>query len=372
MAIAGTNWKWNRKRITNRMTRENWSNEISPTGNSSRSCTMRDLIEFTNRRAHLVQSLRLQIGSIDTMQRDVHYLQMESQKMSDVTTAAHLFGPFTSTKRLAISVCILSINISTQCRISFFARYKTSCVNGTEMACAFCCSALYLATSRAIVVINAAGRAVAISRRACRAVRHASACGVNGNFVLKLGIKRLASQHVSSKPEQTQNWFSVRKFPIYSPKRTLLTSRYGSQTVKPRPIKSIAARRSGVWAGSFGVGGANNKCVRAIDVRRAKLLFPIPNPSTTELFLLWSFAFFEAALVPTTVERRKPLHHLTKQKNQISPLLSVEISWPNSAPMTPSNTTAVVCFRFNSAKLDGFLITSSSSSSYSSGCNQKC
>lgn len=32
-------------------------------------------------------------------------------------------------------------------------------------------------------------------------------------------------------------------------------------------------------------------------------------------------------------------------------------SCPNSAPITPSNTTAVVCFRFSSATLDGFLTT---------------
>lgn len=48
-------------------------------------------------------------------------------------------------------------------------------------------------------------------------------------------------------------------------------------------------------------------------------------------------------------------------------LQSVEISWPNSAPITPNKTTAVVCFRFSSAKLDGLRTISSSSSSKSSG-----
>lgn len=91
-------------------------------------------------------------------------------------------------------------SISTQCKIYFLARYRTNCVNGIEMVWAFCCSALYRATSRAIVVINAAGRAVAIKRNACLAVRQASACGVKGSFVLKFGIRRLASQHVSNKP----------------------------------------------------------------------------------------------------------------------------------------------------------------------------
>lgn len=44
------------------------------------------------------------------------------------------------------------------------------------------------------------------------------------------------------------------------------------------------------------------------------------------------------------------------------------MSCPNSAPMTPKRTTAVVCFLFNSAKLDGLRTISSSSSSKSSGC----
>lgn len=69
-------------------------------------------------------------------------------------------------------------------------------------------------------------------------------------------------------------------------------SKYGSQTVKPFPIKSIAALRKGVWAGSFAVGGDSNKCDRAIDVSRAKLLLAIPKPSTTELLLRSSFCRF--------------------------------------------------------------------------------
>lgn len=45
----------------------------------------------------------------------------------------------------------------------------------------------------------------------------------------------------------------------------------------------MAARRNAVCAGSLTVGGASNKWVSAIDVRRAKLLLPMPKPSTTEL-----------------------------------------------------------------------------------------
>lgn len=54
----------------------------------------------------------------------------------------------------------------------------------------------------------------------------------------------------------------------------------------------------------------------------------MPNPSTTELFLRWSLSRF---------------------------WFVVATSCPNSAPITPNNTIAVVCLRFSSAALDGFL-----------------
>lgn len=64
------------------------------------------------------------------------------------------------------------------------------------------------------------------------------------------------------------------------PKSTLLISKKGAHTVKPLPIKSIAALRSGMCAGSFGEGGANNKWDNAIEVSLAKLLLPIPERKT--------------------------------------------------------------------------------------------
>lgn len=70
-------------------------------------------------------------------------------------------------------------------------------------------------------------------------------------------------------------------------------------------------------------------------VWRAKLLFPMPNPSTTELFLRspslwWALAWRWGCFV------------------------SKLTSCPNSAPITPIRTTAVVCLRFNSEAEDGF------------------
>lgn len=46
--------------------------------------------------------------------------------------------------------------------------------------------------------------------------------------------------------------------------QTLATSKYGSQTGNPRPIRSMAARLSGVWAGSLLPGGASTKYARAL------------------------------------------------------------------------------------------------------------
>lgn len=66
-----------------------------------------------------------------------------------------------------------------------------------------------------------------------------------------------------------------------------------------------------------------------------KLLFPIPKPSTIELFLLIDVPDCERLDILT---------------------LSVALtSWPNSAPITPINITAVVCLRRNSLRDDGFL-----------------
>lgn len=49
-----------------------------------------------------------------------------------------------------------------------------------------------------------------------------------------------------------------------SPSNTAETSTYGSQTVKPLPIKSIAARRMGEYAGNFLLGGCCKRNVKAL------------------------------------------------------------------------------------------------------------
>ena len=50
------------------------------------------------------------------------------------------------------------------------------------------------------------------------------------------------------------------------PNNTADTSRYGSHTVNPRPIKSMAARLIGVWAGSLRLGGCCSRNVNALPV----------------------------------------------------------------------------------------------------------
>lgn len=49
-----------------------------------------------------------------------------------------------------------------------------------------------------------------------------------------------------------------------SPMRTADTSMYGSQTVKPRPIRSTAVLRMVLCGGSLGLGGCSRRNVRAL------------------------------------------------------------------------------------------------------------
>lgn len=46
--------------------------------------------------------------------------------------------------------------------------------------------------------------------------------------------------------EQLKQYNKTKNYKLYLPSNILLTSRYGSQTVKPRPIRSMAARLNGV------------------------------------------------------------------------------------------------------------------------------
>ena len=85
-------------------------------------------------------------------------------------------------------------------------------------------------TSFANVVIKASGRAEAINVKACREVLCESAAGDSGSPFEKVGWWPLLSGHNSR-----------------SAIRTADTSIYGSQSGKPLPIRSMAARRMEVW-----------------------------------------------------------------------------------------------------------------------------
>jgi hypothetical protein len=52
-----------------------------------------------------------------------------------------------------------------------------------------------------------------------------------------------------------------------SPSKTVDISRYISQTAKPRPIRSTAARRSNEWAGKLLLGGCSKRKVNALPTR---------------------------------------------------------------------------------------------------------
>lgn len=74
-------------------------------------------------------------------------------------------------------------------------------------------------------------------------------------------FKRLVVTHLAS-------CFSASAHSSSSPMSTADTSMYGSHTVKPRPIRSMAVRRMVLWAGSLGLGGCSSRKVRALPAER--------------------------------------------------------------------------------------------------------
>lgn len=59
------------------------------------------------------------------------------------------------------------------------------------------------------------------------------------------------------------------------PMRTADTSIYGSHTVNPRPIRSIAVRRMVLWGGSLGLGGCRRRNVNALPERERESVINI-------------------------------------------------------------------------------------------------
>ena len=107
-----------------------------------------------------------------------------------------------------------------------------------------------LPTSLANVVINTKGRAVAISVNAWREDLCESAAGDSGKPLENEGWWYLLSGHSSRRAM-----------------RTAETSIYGSQSGKPRPIRSMAARRMDVWDGKREEWGLRRRNMRALLVK---------------------------------------------------------------------------------------------------------
>lgn len=122
--------------------------------------------------------------------------------------------------------------------------------------------------------MKAGGRAVAMRDNECLAVLHESAAGNNGSpydmlkkmtenfyyFQSYLGFKRNIMKcvtHIGTSLSESQH-ISNR------PNKILDTSMYGSQTVNPRPIKSIAALLKGVCGGFSAEGPASSKNASAL------------------------------------------------------------------------------------------------------------
>ena len=110
---------------------------------------------------------------------------------------------------------------------------------------------VFCPTSFAIVAMKTVGRAVAISESACLADRWVSADGDNGKPFLNVRSRFLLSADSSNKAIRTAD-----------------TSIYGSQSVNPRPIKSMAALLTDVCAVSCEEGGLSRRYINALPVSR--------------------------------------------------------------------------------------------------------
>lgn len=74
----------------------------------------------------------------------------------------------------------------------------------------------------------------------------------------------------SDKCTHLASCFSASAHSSSSPMSTADTSMYGSHTVKPRPIRSMAVRRMVLWGGSLGLGGCSSRKVSALPANGRK------------------------------------------------------------------------------------------------------
>ena len=155
--------------------------------------------------------------------------------------------------RITGSAVSVAINCSTTWRISALLRVNTCICMLMFRVWELLAIVLYLAISLDTLVMNTPGLARAILASACLAVLQQSATGVSGRPYFWLGTHMAASLLMSRRPS-----------------RTLETSRWGSQRTKPRPIRSMAARLSGV-CGLAGVAGTRTRYIRARAVSLVRL-----------------------------------------------------------------------------------------------------
>lgn len=86
--------------------------------------------------------------------------------------------------------------------------------------------------------------------------------GINNSNIL-LCVCSCQQTHLAS-------CFSASAQSSNNPMSTADTSIYGSQTVKPRPIRSMAVRRMVLWGGSLGLGGCSSRKVNALPAKSGK------------------------------------------------------------------------------------------------------
>lgn len=105
--------------------------------------------------------------------------------------------------------------------------------------------------------------------------------------------------------------FSASAQSSSNPMSTADTSIYGSQTVKPRPIRSMAVRRMVLWGGSLGLGGCSSRKVNALPAKSGNSRNSVKYNNVWGGGAVWKQQKFDVTLRKLNLEQRNNAFHLT-------------------------------------------------------------
>lgn len=132
---------------------------------------------------------------------------------------------------------------------------------------------------------------------------HHSVSGINNSNIL-LCVCLCQWTHLAS-------CFSASAQSSSNPMSTADTSIYGSQTVKPRPIRSMAVRRMVLWGGSLGLGGCSSRKVNALPAKSGNSRNSVKYNNVWGGGAVWKQQKFDVTLRKLNLEQRNNAFHLT-------------------------------------------------------------